>query len=65
VTDDIIRIGGRVWGNRWNGLYDLDGEAGPLQMIFDIDNQEQIVHLMITDGLDAKHEQCWISHLEQ
>jgi hypothetical protein len=65
VTHDIIRIGGRAWGNRWHGLYHLDGEGGPLQMIFEIDNHERIIHMMITDDLDAKRQQCWISHLEQ
>jgi hypothetical protein len=65
LTHTILRTQGPVWGNRWHGWFAVEAEAGEFQMILEIDRHEKIIHLMITDDLDARRQQCWISYIDQ
>lgn len=62
LTSEIFRISTPVWGARRFGFFAVYAETGPFEMILEIDDDERIIHLVITDDLAAQDQQCQISH---
>ena len=64
LTSEIFRISTPVWGARNFGFFAVHAETKPFEMILEIDDNEKIIHLVITDNLAAKEQQCQISYLD-
>ncbi len=64
LTHEIWRVSLPKWGSRNHGFFGLYTETGILQLMLEIDEDRRIKHLVITDDMDAAHQQCRISHLE-
>jgi hypothetical protein len=64
LTSEIFRISTPVWGARHFGFFAVYAETKLFEMILEIDDNEKIIHLVITDNLAAKDQQCQISYLD-
>lgn len=64
LTYDIARISTPVWGGRRHGYFAVYAETKVFEMHLEIDDDEKIIHWMITDDLAADRQQCRISHLD-
>lgn len=64
LTYDIARISTPVWGGRRHGYFAVYAETKVFEMHLEIDDQEKIIHWLITDDLAADRQQCRISHLD-
>ncbi len=63
LTHDIFRFSIPSWGARRFGFFAAYTETSVFEMILEIDDNEKIIHLVITDNLAAKEQQCQISYL--
>ena len=64
LTYDIDRISTPVWGERHYGYFAVYGETKLFEMHMEIDDDEKIIHWMITDDLASDHQQCRVSYLD-
>ena len=61
LTSEIFRISTPVWGARHFGFFAVYAETKVFEMILEIDEDERIIYLVITDDLAAKDQQCELS----
>jgi len=64
LTYNIYRISTPVWGGRRYGYFAVYPETKVFEMHLEIDDDEKIVHWVITDDLEANPQQCRISYLD-
>lgn len=64
LTYDIFRISTPVWGGRRHGYFAVYAEPKVFEMHLEIDDEEKIMHWMITDDLASDDQQCRISYLD-
>jgi hypothetical protein len=64
LTYDIDRLSTPVWGGRTYGYFAVYAEAKTFEMVLEIDQDEKIVHWLLTDDLAAAEQQCKVSHLD-
>ncbi len=64
LTSEIFRISTPVWGARHFGFFAVYAETKPFEMILEIDDDEKIIHVVITDDVAAEEQQCRISYLD-
>ena len=64
LTSEIFRISTPVWGARSFGYFAVYAETKPFEMILEIDDDARIIHWVITDDVQAKAQQCQLSHLD-
>lgn len=64
LTSEIFRISTPVWGARHFGYFAVYAETKPFEMILEIDDDEKLIHLVITDDVTATDQQCQISRLD-
>ncbi len=63
LTHDIDRFSIPSWGARRYGFFGVFAENSVLEMILEIDENEKIVHWVITDDVMAKDQQCILTGL--
>ncbi len=51
-------------GARHFGFFAVYAETKPFEMILEIDDDEKIIHVVITDDVAAEEQQCRISYLD-
>ena len=61
LTHDIERFSIPSWGGRHYGFFGVYGETAVLEMVLEIDQDEKIVHWVITDDVTAKKQQCAVT----
>ncbi|NBJ12049.1 hypothetical protein [Microvirga arsenatis] len=61
LTHDIDRFSIPSWGARNFGFFGVYAENSVLEMILEIDPSGKIVHMVITDDLAAKDQQCTLT----
>lgn len=64
LTYDIYRISTPVWGGRRYGYFAVYPETKVFEMHLEIDDDDKIIHWVITDDLEANPQQCRISTLD-
>lgn len=64
LTYDVFRISTPVWGGRRHGYFALYAETEVFEMHLEIDDDEKIIHWMITDDLASDRQQCRVSYLD-
>jgi hypothetical protein len=64
LTSEIFRISTPVWGARHFGFFAVYAETKPFEMILEIDDDEKIIHWVITDNVNAREQQCRLSHMD-
>ena len=64
LTSEIFRISTPVWGARRYGHFAVYAETKTFEMTLEIDDEEKIIHLVITDDITATDQQCKISYLD-
>jgi hypothetical protein len=63
LTADIDRFSIPSWGGRRFGFFGVYTENSVLEMILEIDENERIIHWIITDDVAAKDQHCVLSGL--
>ena len=63
LTHDIFRLSTPTWGARRFGFFAVYAEVGTFEMILEIDENEKLVHWVITDDVTSKTQQCTISNV--
>jgi hypothetical protein len=61
LTHEIDRFSLPSWGTRRYGFFGVYAENSVLEMVLEIDEDEKIVHWVITDDVTAKDQQCALS----
>ncbi|WP_201864525.1 hypothetical protein [Microvirga soli] len=61
LTHEIDRFSLPSWGARRFGFFGVYAESSVLEMVLEIDEDEKIIHWMITDDVTAKEQQCTLS----
>jgi hypothetical protein len=64
LTYDIHRISTPVWSGRRHGYFAVYAETKVFEMHLEIDDDEKVIHWMITDELALDHQQCRVSYLD-
>ncbi len=62
LTSEIFRISTPVWGARHFGYFAVYAETKPFEMILEIDDDERIIHWVVTDDVQAKEQQCILTY---
>ena len=62
LTSEIFRISTPVWGARRFGYFAVYAETKRFEMILEINEDERIIHWVITDDVEANEQQCLITH---
>ncbi|MBF9197605.1 hypothetical protein [Microvirga terrestris] len=63
LTHEIERFSLPSWGARRYGFFGVYAENSVLEMVLEIDENEKIIHWVITDNVTAKDHQCLLSRL--
>ncbi|MFC4172965.1 hypothetical protein ACFOYU_12985 [Microvirga sp. GCM10011540] len=63
LTHDIFRLSTPSWGSRRFGFFAVYAETRVFEMVLEIDENEKILHWVITDNVTAKDQQCTVSHV--
>jgi hypothetical protein len=63
LTHDVERFSLPSWGARRFGFFGVYAENSVLEMVLEIDENEKIIHWVITDDVTAKDQQCSLSGL--
>jgi hypothetical protein len=63
LTHDVERFSLPSWGERHYGFFGVYAENSVLEMVLEIDENEKIIHWVITDDVTAKDQQCSLSGL--
>ncbi|KFG68489.1 hypothetical protein [Microvirga sp. BSC39] len=58
LTHEIERFSLPSWGARRYGFFGVYAENSVLEMVLEIDEDEKIIHWVITDDVTAKDQQC-------
>jgi hypothetical protein len=61
LTHEIERFSLPSWGARRYGFFGVYAENSVLEMVLEIDDDEKIIHWVITDDVTAKDQQCALS----
>ncbi|MBJ6126117.1 hypothetical protein [Microvirga splendida] len=61
LTHEIDRFSLPSWGARRYGFFGVYAENTVLEMVLEIDENEKIVHWVITDDVTARSHQCALS----
>jgi hypothetical protein len=61
LTHEIDRFSLPSWGSRRFGFFGVYAENSVLEMVLEIDEDEKIIHWVITDNVTAKDQQCSLS----
>ena len=61
LTHEIDRFSLPSWGSRRYGFFGVYAENSVLEMVLEIDEDEKIIHWMITDDVTARDQQCSLS----
>jgi len=64
LTYEIDRLSIPSWGARNFGFFGVYAELAVLEMILEIDDDEKIVHWVITDNVTAKSQECSVTKAE-
>ena len=63
LTHDVERFSLPSWGERHYGFFGVYAENSVLEMVLEIDENEKIIHWVITDDVTANDQQCSLSGL--
>ncbi|MGF9757291.1 hypothetical protein AAII07_18995 [Microvirga sp. 0TCS3.31] len=63
LTHGVERFSLPSWGARRFGFFGVYAENSVLEMVLEIDENEKIIHWVITDDVTAKDQQCSLSGL--
>ena len=58
LTHEIERFSLPSWGTRRYGFFGVYAENAVLEMILEIDENERVLHWVITDDVTARDQQC-------
>ena len=58
LTHDIFRFSTPSYGGRHYGFFAVYAEASTFEMILEIDEDERLLHFVITDDVTAADQQC-------
>lgn len=61
LTHEIDRFSIPSWGARHYGFFGVYAETAVFEMILEIDDNEKIVHWVITDDVTSSNQQCIVS----
>jgi|GEM_PF-6093081 len=61
LTHEVERFSLPSWGARRYGFFGVYAENSVLEMVLEIDEDEKIIHWVITDDVTAKDQQCLLS----
>jgi hypothetical protein len=61
LTHEVERFSLPSWGVRRYGFFGVYAENAVLEMVLEIDEDERIIHWVITDDVTAKDQQCTLS----
>ena len=61
LTHEVERFSLPSWGARRYGFFGVYAENSVLEMVLEIDDDEKIIHWVITDDVTAKDQQCAIT----
>ena len=61
LTREIDRFSTPSWGARRYGFFGVYAETAVFEMILEIDDNEKIIHWVITDDVTAKDQQCTVN----
>lgn len=61
LTHEVERFSLPSWGARRYGFFGVYAENAVLEMVLEIDEDEKIIHWVITDDVTAKDQQCSLS----
>lgn len=61
LTHEVERFSLPSWGARRYGFFGVYAENSVLEMVLEIDDDEKIIHWLITDDVTAKDQQCSLS----
>lgn len=61
LTHEVERFSLPSWGARRYGFFGVYAENSVLEMVLEIDENEKIIHWVITDDVTAKDQQCMLS----
>ena len=64
LTHENFRLSTPRWGGRRDGEFAGYAETKPFEMHIEIDDDEKIIHWMITDDLASEPQQCRVSYLD-
>jgi hypothetical protein len=62
LTHEIDRFSTPSWGGRHYGYFGVYAEVAVWEMVLEIDENQKIVHWMITDDVTSKEQQCAVTH---
>jgi hypothetical protein len=63
LTHEVERFSLPSWGARRYGFFGVYAENAVLEMVLEIDEDEKIIHWVITDDVTAKDQQCSLSRM--
>jgi hypothetical protein len=61
LTHEVERFSLPSWGARRYGFFGVYAENSVLEMVLEIDEDERIIHWVITDDVTDKDQQCALS----
>ncbi len=61
LTHEVERFSLPSWGARRYGFFGVYAENRVLEMVLEIDENEKIIHWVITDDVTAEDQQCSLS----
>jgi hypothetical protein len=64
LTHDIFRFSTPSWGARRFGFFAVYTETSVFEMILEIDENEKIVHWVVTDNVTSSNQQCTVNNLQ-
>jgi hypothetical protein len=63
LTHEIDRFSLPSWGSRRFGFFGVYAENSVFEMVLEIDEDEKIIHWVITDNVTGKYQQCSVSRV--
>jgi len=63
LTHEIDRFSIPSWGARHYGFFGVYAEISVFEMILEVDENEKIVHWVITDDVTSSNQQCIVSRV--
>ena len=63
LTHEVERFSLPSWGARRYGFFGVYAENAVLEMVLEIDENEKIIHWVITDDVTANDQQCALSRM--
>jgi hypothetical protein len=64
ITHEIDRFSTPSWGGRRFGFFGVYAEISVLEMILEIDEDEKIIHWVITNDVNATEQQCTLNSFQ-